>query len=257
MVKTKHIQQLWHGALTFAKRDLKTRYAGSILGISWIVIYPLSMALITSFVFAFAFKGNVDNIPFFLYTLTGFSVWIFFSQTVAASCRALIQNRDIIVNNKIPTEIILGGVVLSRIIDLFVITIFFSLVAIKLGFFVFNIFLFVESFFVLIAFTFALAMLVSAANVYFRDVQALTDIFLNLLFYATPIIYPIAIVPTDLLYIFNFNPLTSVVMSYRKSFLISNFEIYYLHWVFVTTFLIFPLAYLTYKSLERKFAQYL
>jgi len=253
----KTLVYFWFGAQTFAFRDLKTRYAGSLLGVIWIILYPLSMATITSVVFALAFQKTVENVPFFLYTLAGFSAWIFFVQTITSSARSLVQNRDIIINNNMSTELILGGVVLSRCVDLTITTFFLIVVSRIVGTFSFNPLLFAESVLALLFVTCIISMIVSAGNVYFRDVQALIDIFLNILFYATPIIYPLSAVPGRYLWIFNLNPLTPIFSGFRASILPVSFDFLSLNWILITSFILMIIFFAVYKYLEKKFAEFL
>lgn len=254
---SKNISYFWYGALTFAARDLKTRYAGSLLGIVWIILYPLSMAAITSVVFALAFQKNIENVPFFLFTLAGFSAWIFFSQTISASARALVHNRDIIVNNKMPTELILGGVVLSRCVDLGITSLFLTVAAGFTGVLSIQPLLLLQVLFILFLITIVVSMLVAASNVYFRDVQALSDIILNVLFYATPVVYPLNLIPEKYLWVFNLNPLTPVFMGFRSSFLPLAFDTDSLSYLLPGAIIATVPAFFIYKHLERKFAQYL
>lgn len=253
----KSLSYFWFGARTFAFRDIKTRYAGSILGVIWILLYPLSMAAITSIVFALAFQKTIENVPFFLYTLAGFSIWVFFVQTISSSARSLVQNRDIIVNNNIPTELILGGVVLSRCIDLCITTVFLIIVSQIFGVLIFSPRLFIESVLALLLITSIISMIVAAGNVYFRDVQALVDIFLNILFYATPIIYPLSAVPKRYLWIFNLNPLTSIFSGFRKSIIPVAFDNSELILILIVSAILILIVFTVYKHLEKKFAQFL
>jgi len=257
MKLVKIFTNFWFGASIFAFRDLKTRYAGSILGAIWIILYPLSMAAITSIVFALAFQKTVENVPFFLYTLAGFSAWIFFVQTINSSTRSLVQNRDIIVNNNIPTEFILGGVALSRCVDLCITTIFLIISATFLDVISFSPWFFLKSILILLLITCTLSLISAASNVYFRDVQALVDIFLNIIFYATPIIYPLSAIPARYLWIFNLNPLTPVFSGFRASILPFSFNFSSLNLILVISFLSLLIVFIVYKRLEKNFSQFL
>lgn len=246
-----------HGIWIFAKRDLTTRYAGSVLGIIWIILYPLAMAVITSIVFAIAFQKTIEQVPFFLYTLAGFSAWVFFVQSVTSSTRSLVQNRDIIINNKIPTELILGGIILSRCIDLVITTTFLVLMSVFMGVLTFNPILFLISVLTLILATGIISFISAAGNVYFRDVQALVDIFLNIIFYATPIIYPLSVIPAHFLWIFKLNPLTPMFLGFRASILNVSYDSVLLTWAFAVFFVLFLGVVIIYKHLEKRFAQLL
>ena len=242
---------------TFARRDIKTRYAGSLLGTTWIVLYPLIMAIITSVVFSIVFKGYVDGVSFFLYSLSGFSFWIFFSQSITAASRCLIQNRDIIINNKISTELIVFGVIISRSLDLIVTTIFLVAAALYLHEFVFLPGYFILSVAALYLIVLALSLLVAAGNVFFRDIQAVTDILVNILFYLTPIVYPLSVIPSKFRSYLLINPLTQIVSSLRSSIIpVTTDHLNLIPLILIET-LALILIYLLYKKLENKFAQVL
>lgn len=253
----KVLTNFWFGASIFAFRDLKTRYAGSFLGAIWIILYPLSMAAITSIVFALAFQKTVENIPFFLYTLAGFSAWVFFVQTITSSTRSLVQNRDIIVNNNVPTELILGGVVLSRCVDLCITTVFLIISATALNVLSFSPWFFLKSILILLTITCTLSLIAAAGNVYFRDIQALVDIFLNIIFYATPIIYPLNVIPAQYLWIFNLNPLTPIFSGFRASILPFSFNFSSFNFILIAFSLLLLMVFIIYKRFEKNFAQFL
>ena len=242
---------------TFAARDIKTRYAGSFLGTTWIILYPLVMAIITSVVFSIVFKGYVDGVSFFLYSLSGFSFWIFFSQSITAASRSLVQNRDIIINNKISTELIVFGVIISRSLDLLVTLLFLIGAAIYLREFVFLPGAFVLSLGSLYLIVLSLSLLVAAGNVFFRDIQAITDILINILFYLTPIVYPLSVIPAQYRNLLSVNPLTVIVSSLRSSIIpVTNGNMNLIPFIFIEA-VILILIYLIYKKLENKFAQVL
>lgn len=247
----------WFGLSIFAFRDLKTRYAGSYLGATWILVYPLSMALVSSVVFALVFKKTVNNVPFFIYTLSGFAAWVFFVQTISSSARSLIQNRDIIVNNKVNTEIIVGGVIVSRLVDLMITTTFLTVVSLVFGVLSFNPLVFAKSMTALLLATVAISLMVAAGNVYFRDVQALVDIFLNIIFYATPIIYPISVVPERYLWVFRLNPLIPIFSGFRGAIIQIPYDLRALDYALITLPILIFIAFKIYKRLERNFAQFL
>ena len=254
---TNKLIHFWHGVWTFALRDIKTRYAGSVLGIVWILLYPISMALITSVVFALAFKKTVEQIPYFLYTLAGFSAWIFFVQSVISATRSLVQNRDIVVNNNLRTEFILGGLILSRAVDFIITTIFLIIIAIIFRVFYFNLIIFIESVLVLLLITINISLITAAGNVYFRDLQVLIDIILNILFYATPIIYPLNAIPKKYLWIFCLNPLTSIFSGFRASIFHIPFSNLVLNCILLGLLILTYIIFIIYKKIEKNFAQFL
>lgn len=243
---------------SFAIRDLKTRYAESLIGSLWIIIYPLTFSLITAGIFSIVFKGLVGKVPYILFILIGFNSWFWFSQTVVKSTKSLVYNRLIIINNKFPTESIIFSIVLTSSIDFIV-----NLIVTLIFFGLFHLAVSLQSVFYLIfiallqlVFQTGISLALSAINVYFRDTQNIIDIVLQLLFYLTPVIYSTEMIPGQFTQFIKFNPLTLMIDSYRDVLL--NARISPEAFIFaLISIIVFFSGYLIYKRLEKKFTELL
>ena len=249
--------QLIATTLNFTKREIKTRYAESLFGSLWIVIYPLAFAVISMLVFSFVFRESIGNTPYFLFVFVGFNSWFWFSQTVVYSTRSLINNRDLIINNKLPTESIIYSIACARIIDYVVnVIMIYILMAIFNQIISFNGFLLI----LLISgsqliFQVGISLISSVVNVYFRDWQNIMDILLQLIFYATPIVYSLTIIPIQFRNIIQINPMTQFVLAYREALFQNNVSIDRLILLIILSIAIFILGYYIYKKSEHKFAE--
>lgn len=205
--------------LVLLKRDVTVRYTDSLLGPLWIVAYPLVLTLVSSIVFSFVFRGTVEEAPYFLYVMVGFVSWIFFSQTTSAATRSFVSNRDIICNNKIPTESIVAGVVLSRLLDYYINLVFLIvfIVAFSKPPTLFSVLLVLLVSIVQTCLQIGISLITASANAYYRDVQNVIDIILQILFYTTPIVYHVSIVPERLRFLAYINPLTYAIDVYRAA----------------------------------------
>lgn len=255
---SKNYSHTLNTTINFAKRDLKTRYTESLIGSLWIIIYPLAFSLITAGILSFAFKGSFGKVPYALFILVGFNSWFWFSQTIIKSTKSLIYNRDLIINNKFPTESIVFSIVMTSSIDFLVntilILILFSYSHTPANWYTVLLLIFIAI--LQLFFQTGVSLLLSAINVYFRDTQNIIDIVLQLLFYLTPVVYTLDMVPHGFTKFVKANPLTLLIDSYREAVINSRIlpEIYFFA---VISIISFYLGYLIYKKLEKKFPELL
>lgn len=241
----------------FLRRDLKTRYADSLLGSIWMLIYPLAFTGITVSIFTFAFPGEIAGVPYFLYVFLGFTSWLWFSQTIIYSCRSLVSNRELIINNQFPIESIVYSTVLAKSIDYSITLIVFFICFLFMGYTI-SLPMLVLFFFVTTAqliFQIGISLIVSTANVYYRDVQHILDISQQLLFYATPIIYPIELVPNGIQKLLSYNPMTHYVSAYRQIIFSQKFTIEPMMIIAAFSALIFFLGYIFFIRIKGKLAE--
>lgn len=182
-------------------RELRSRYKRSVLGWTWSLLNPLSNVIILSLVFGGLLRiqppvGDPSGLHVFaLFLLCGLIPWNFFSSSVNGSMGALLGNANLIKKVYFPREILVLSTILSLVATmliemgvLMVILIFFGNMVIPwIPMVLFLIA--VETVLVL-----GIGLVLSAANVYFRDVQHLVGILMQALFYTAPIVYPLSFV---------------------------------------------------------------
>lgn len=249
--------QLLDTTRNFLKKDLKVRYAESILGPLWIILYPLALTLISTGVFAFVFQRRIGDTPYFLYVMIGFIPWIFFSQTVSHSTRSLIWNRELITNAKFHKESIVLSIIASKLVDYLINLLIFFFLFFLIGKTI-TAFQILMMFFILalqITFQIGLGLIFSALNVLYRDIQNIMDIVLQLVFYATPIVYPLEIIPERFKIFFNLNPLLHIVLLYREILLENKLNSLRLVGTLGFVVAVFFLGIIIFKKLEKRFAE--
>ncbi|TFV62903.1 UNVERIFIED_ORG: ABC transporter permease [Bacillus sp. AZ43] len=217
----------YRGLVTdFARRELKGKYKGSILGSLWALVNPLATLAIYSLVFGFflrftppvAGNGTLQNFPVYLFT--GLVVWNAFHAITTGSMQALVGAGPLL--RKIyfpPFAPVIGNAMATA-----------QQTAIELGLLlvVFLLFwnmswtvLLVPFLLVLLAaFSLGVGLLLAMLNARLRDISYIVQVVLNLMFYAAPIIYPIAYVTDQYdahpwLRIYEFNPITAFVEAFR------------------------------------------
>lgn len=175
--------------------DFKLRYQGSLLGYVWSLLKPLGLFAVLYVVFA-NFLRIGDAIPHFpVYLLTGIVLWTYFAEVTSGSVTAIAAKGDLIRKINFPKYVIVLSGSFSALINLFlnsiIIIIFMIFTGVDIGSSVLYLPLLIFELFV---FSLAVAFLLSAAFVRFRDISHIWDVVMQGLFYATPILYPLSLV---------------------------------------------------------------
>ena len=201
-------------------RELKARYRGSVLGFFWSFINPLLLLLIYSFVFTVVLPGihPPDLEPFAVFMFCGILPWSWFSSSLLESSNVLIAGGNLIRKVLFPAEILPIVTVLAGLVHF---CLGLPILAAFLLYYGVQISLADLAWFPLIVgvqlvLTLGLALFLSALTVHFRDVRDLLSNLLTLWFFATPIIYPLSQVPTQLGKFLNANPFTHLAVSYQE-----------------------------------------
>ena len=211
------------------RRELKSRYKDSALGFVWSLIRPLAMLLIY-YVALGQFLGAARSIPdFAIFIYTGLTAWTLFAEIVTVGTASIVANSGLIKKVYLPREIfplsIVGSATFSFLIQLGIL----AAATIVVGRFPTGTrwFYFPISLALLLVFATALALLLSAVNVYLRDVGYLVEVALMILFWASPIVYSYALVHKELkggileqLYLLN--PVTLVVCGFQQTFWVAG-----------------------------------
>lgn len=196
-------------------RSLKIRYKRSILGIGWTMLNPLLMMLVLTFVFSNIFRFAVEG--YAVYVLSGLILWNFFSQTTTSAMNEMVYGgalfgRIYVPKAVFPVSAIGTGLVnwLFALVPLLVVMIL-SDVPIRPSL------LFVPLPMILTAvFALGVALLLSSFAVYFPDLVPMYEVLSIAWMYATPIIYPVDILPEELLWVVKINPMAYMVEAFRQ-----------------------------------------
>ena len=202
---------------TNIKKDITGKYKKSFLGILWSFISPLLQIAVYAFVFQVILKSDIPN--YTVYLCCGLIPWQYFSAVVLRGAACVIDNGNIIKKVYFPREILPISVVSSEGVNFLISTI------IILGFTIFGgigLSFNILWYFVILGIQFVVSIgisfIVSSLTVYFRDFLHLLGIIIQLLFYATPIVYATSSVPTNLQWIVKINPMSYLIDGYRNIF---------------------------------------
>jgi len=209
-------------------RNVQARYRGSLLGLVWSFVQPLMMLCVYTFVFSIVFKAKwgVDAAEqggkgaFAVIMFCGMSLYNLFSEATNASCVCVTYNVNFVKKVIFPLEILpLSQVLATFLIGLAWFLMLFVGVWVILGFVGWTMLLLPIVLLPLLVFTLGVSYFVAAFGVFVRDTQYVMGVILQMLFFATPIFYPISAVPEDLRWILLYNPLTVFIEQARNVFL--------------------------------------
>lgn len=204
-----------------AKTDFKIRYNGSVLGYIWALLKPLLIFLILNFVFSNVFGKNIPNYSINL--LTGIILWTYFSEATSVGMTSLLSKANLITKVKISkTAIVFASTINSTItflINLLILIAFFFVYHITpsiLGILMTMLFLLI-----LYCLIVGITFLTAPLFVKYRDLNQIWEVLMTLGFYASPIIYPISLIPERYQPFMWINPM-SYIINYVKLALINN-----------------------------------
>ena len=200
---------------SLVRKDLRTRYKGSVLGFFWTFLNPLLQLIVYTIVFSIIMRVSVDK--FYIYLFVALVPWIFFTTSIQQGANAILINHDLVKKIYFPRLVLPIAVVSAAFMNMVftMLVVFAALLVSGIGLSWHVIFLpvimLLEYFMVL-----GMALMFSALNVYFRDLEHILGIVTMAWFYLTPIVYTIDMVPTQFLGLFYLNPMTSIVQAYRE-----------------------------------------
>lgn len=203
-----------------AWRDLKVRYKQTTLGVAWVVLQPLALMLIFSFVF-----GKLSNLPsegvsYHLFVLAALVPWLLFSAVISQVSNSLVADARIISKIYFPRLIIPLAASISCVLDCLVGTMLLLIINFATGgdFSLRLVFLPVWiAGTLLVALSFAIGL--AALNAKFRDFRYVIPFGLQLMMFLTPVVYSSSIVPESYRWMYALNPIVLMVDGFRWSVL--------------------------------------
>jgi lipopolysaccharide transport system permease protein len=202
-------------------RDLKVRYRQTFLGVIWVVAQPLLTTLI--FTLLFNRIGHITagtSVPYSLFVMVALVPWTFFSGGVTASSNSLIGSAHLISKVYFPRFIVPAASVLAGLADL---AVTLGLVIVMLVFarvpVTPQLALLPIGLLLCLVFALGVGLWMSALNVEYRDVKVIVPFLLQLWMYATPVVYPLSVIPQKFRWIAALNPMTGVIELFRASLL--------------------------------------
>lgn len=198
--------------------DFKLRYQGSVLGYLWSLGRPLMLFGILYIVFAhfFKFGDGIPNYP--TYLLLGLVLWTYFVEATSLGLGAIVGRGDLIRKVSIPKYTIVLGSSISALVNLTLNLVVVFIFVIATGVDIrFDILMLPVWLLLLFIFATSISYILGALYVKFRDLSHIWEVVLQVMFYATPIIYPLVMVPEQFRNWLMINPLAYIIQEARYS----------------------------------------
>jgi lipopolysaccharide transport system permease protein len=209
----------------FVKRDFVAQYKQTILGPLWHFISPIFTTLTYMLIFGNIAKLSTDGTPQAVFYMSGITIWNFFAQTLTATGSTFISNSGIFGKVYFPRLIAPLSTVVSRMVQ------FGIQIVLLLGFVIYfkstgslekmrwaNLIWFPGILLLMAGFGLGLGIIISSLTTKYRDLNVLVGFGVNLVMYATPVIYPMSSIPNKYLYFLQWNPLAPLVECFRFIF---------------------------------------
>ncbi len=215
------------------RRDLKVRHRGTFLGMLWSLTTPLLIVGLYYFIFTYLIRTTLNNpvrpdgqvVPFALSFFCGLTVWNFFSSSVAASTTSVVDSGYLLSKVYFPRAILpLSAVLSAGVTFCFEFAVLSVVTVLVVGLPGAHILWLPLIMAVVFGLALGLALFLSTITVFLRDVAHFVGVFMQMWFWATPIIYSLQDVSSRpaVVRLLELNPMTGVVVSFRNVVLLGN-----------------------------------
>lgn len=204
-------------------RDIKARYAQSVLGVGWAIIQPVFNMIVFTIVFGNLAKVSSEGVPYAIFSYTALVPWTFFANGLSGSSGSLYYSQSLITKVYFPRLVVPIAPVLGKLVDFLIA--FIILIGMMLWFgYVPNVWALMLPFLVLLMIFTAvgLGMWLTALAVQYRDINYGLNFFVQLLMYAAPVVYPVSNIPEQYRLIYGLNPMAGVIEGFRSALLGTN-----------------------------------
>ncbi len=242
---------------TSVKKDIGGKYKNSFLGVLWSFINPLLQILVYALIFPLVMKNGGSYKDYTVFMVCGLIPWAYFTTVINRASFIMIENGNILKKVYFPRSILPLSLVTSETINFLVSCIIILAFIVIKGFGISKFILFFPLV-LLIQYVLLLgvALIFSAVTVYMRDIQHFIGVVLQLLFYATPIVYSIDTIPEGFRWILKWNPMTYIIEGYRAIFYNQTMpDLKALGILGIISIVILIVGYLLFNKLQKCFAE--
>jgi lipopolysaccharide transport system permease protein len=201
-------------------REVKSRYAQSVLGIGWAIIQPIFNMVVFTIVFGNLAKVDSEGVPYAIFSYTALVPWTYFSNALTGATTSLVQAQGMISKVYFPRITVPLAPVIAKLLDFAIaMVVLFGLMLWYQIWPTWNA-LFLPALVVLMILTAAgMGLLLTALSVQYRDVNLAMGFVVQLLMYAAPVVYPTSSVPEWFLPVYALNPMVGVIEGFRAALL--------------------------------------
>jgi lipopolysaccharide transport system permease protein len=201
-------------------REIKVRYKQTVLGGLWAIIQPFFMMIVFTLFFGNLAKVPSDGIPYPIFNYSALVAWTYFANAISYSGNSLIQNTALISKVYFPRLVAPLAPVLAFLLDFCIA--FVILIGMMLYYRIYPTImtLFLPLLVILMMFTASgVGMILAALNAKYRDIRYVTPFLVQFWMFASPVVYPVSMLPEKYHLIYAINPMTGVIEGFRSALL--------------------------------------
>ncbi len=237
-------------------KDIKARYAQSVIGIGWAIIQPLFFMLVFTVIFGKLAKIDSEGVPYQIFSFTALVPWTFFSNAMTDSANSLSGNMSLITNIYIPRILIPFSATIGKFIDFFIAFLILIILLLFYSYFpdqkIILIFMYI---FLMFISAFAFGLILGTMSIQYRDIRYALPFGIQLFMYASPVAYSTNMIPEKYHIIYALNPMVTVIEGFRNIFLnTGNITVEMILVSFLVSFLCLMVGIIYFSKTERIFA---
>ena len=208
-------------------KEFTQKYRNSLLGSLWVIIYPVVLVLIYTIIFSNILSSKFSffdhKYSYSIYLCSGIIIWNYFSELLMKTINIFLDNSEILKKVSVPRFLFLIIITIASTLNHLIMLVIFIVFLFIIGFL--NNISIADYLYVYIVTTFlalSLGFFLSMFNVFYRDIGHFMNVFIQLWFWATPIVYVSDLIPSSLMFLMNLNPLYKIVEGYHQIFFLKN-----------------------------------
>lgn len=252
------LAELWRYrelALVLTERDIRVRYKQTLLGFAWAIIQPVMLMVVFSVFFGALAKMPSDGLPYPIFVYAGLLPWTFFANSIGNSGNSLIGSANLLSKVYFPRIIIPISSIGSGLLDFAIAAAILLLMCLWYGIgWSANLLAVPILVFGTILAALGVGILLAALNVAYRDFRYAIPFLVQFWMFATPVVYPVSIVPAEWRWLMFLNPMAGLIDGYRAAFLGKPFDWLAISISLVVAAAVFAAGVAYFERVERRFA---
>lgn len=215
------LRELWayRGLFWFLVwRDVKVRYAQTVLGAGWAILQPVLTMLVFTLVFGMFARIPSDGVPYAVFSLAALVPWTYFSTALSGASNSLVSSTNLITKVYFPRLVIPFAPVLAGLVDFAIACVILLGVMVAYGIIpgVLSLLVVPVLLLAMIATAAGVGCWLAALNIQYRDVKYVTPFLVQVWMYASPIVYPLSLVPERYRGLYALNPMAGIIEGFRS-----------------------------------------
>lgn len=242
--------------LAWTTRTVRARYQQSALGWLWAVLQPAAQVAIFSIIFTFFVPVNTGPVPYLVFSSVALVPWTFLAASLTDMSGAFVNNMSLITKIYFPRDMLPLAAMLARLMDFGIASLLtLCLLLVFQAPFTPTAWLFLPVILLIqLMLVTGLGLICATANVFYRDVQSLLVLGLQVWFYASPVIYPVTVVPQRFESVYFLNPMAGIIEAYRAVLIYGSFPGWHLVEAAAISAAVLVVGYGLFKRFEFQFA---